>query len=263
MGHEIKVPAENYVYLITVIDRSPQLELATFQEAKGSGALSELLTQTLEPFYTEVRGQHEDLFKKDGGGWKPFADVKREVTELWLDQRLKEIKTAADQNLKEKSPTTLIPDLAASLRFAAWAGKVKSSPNKEVFLADKSLSEVDSNKLPPKAAWIEQFKWDKEDKSITRAVRDEVYEKEKLFALKAGETSPLLTPPNGDLSFIYVKERKVQPDPNLLANQTVGIRNLIGAEAERSYMKRVLADIKSKGAISFDFLQVEPEMINP
>lgn len=254
LDQEVRFPVENYVYVIKVIDRSPSLEVVTFEEAKASGVLSDLLTKTLEPFYTEVRGQHEDKFKKDGS-WKSLGESKRAIAEIWLDKKIKAIKADADKSLKDKTPSNMIPDIAASLRFTGYADKVKGSPVKDSFVKEVSTTEADSNKLASKLPWANQFKWDKEEKKVSRGLHDEIFEKEKLFTLNKGDSSPILTPPNGDLSFLVIKDRKAENDGKLLAQQTVGIRNVIGMEAERDYMKQILALIKDKGAISFDYMQ--------
>lgn len=144
-----------------------------------------------------------------------FAQETREAAELRLAPRLQEISKAAGK--------TLIPDLAASLRFAAWAEQVKKNPALSVKGED-------------------QFKWEKKEEKITRYANSGG--KEELFTLQPGEWSPLLTPPNGDLTLFFVKERKAEVDPLLLAYQTVRIRHALGREAEQHFMKGFLAAMR-------------------
>lgn len=252
LGEEFTLNGDMAVYKIQVIDRSPKLEILSFKDARESGILAEMLNEKLNPLYLEVRN---DKFKREGGEVKPFTEVKREVAEIWLAQKLKDIKTDAEASLKTKAPSTMIPDIAATMRFTGWADKVKNSPHKDLYVSSDVPAEIDSNKLPPLAAWNEQFKWIREKKKVSRSSDEGLFEKDKLYALKKGETSPLITPSNGDLMFIAIEDRKSEPSADLLAKETIGLRSEIGSEAERAYMRALVAKLKAAGAISFDYLQ--------
>lgn len=268
-GEFLRIPGEGFVYEIRVIDPSKGLEIMTFEEAKNSGILTESVNKALESYYDSIKNGHEDKFRKEGGSFKNFSEVKRQVAEMWLEPQLKEINQAAQNSLKDKAPIHMIPDIAASLRFVAWAEKVKEDPDKMSFVRQPKAVETESGQLEEKSPWVDQFKWEKADTKIKRGSDDEVFEKEKLFLLKPHEWSRVLTPPNGDLSFFFLKDKKTEKDPELLALQTLRLRYAIGAEAERTYMRELLEEIKAKGAISFDYLnqpvdspesQLEPAM---
>lgn len=255
VNEDIRLIADGTVYQVRVLDRSPHLEIASYAEMKQSGALAESLTRTLEPYYQTIKSQHDDKFKKEAGGYKNFNDVKRQVAELWLEPKWKEIK----ESLPSKG-ANLIPETLASQRFVAWAEKVKGAADKSPYIREKGVSEVASEKLPQKAPWGEQFKWQKEEKKLTRSGEDPaIREKEKLFNLKTNEWSPILLSPNGNVTFFYVRERKAQMDPSLLAAQTVQIRSSMGLEAGKIYMRSLLDEIKAKKAISFDYLNAPEE----
>lgn len=255
LREEIRLEGDDAVFQVQVLDRSPDLEIASFAEVKQSGALAESLNKVLEPYYQTIKTQHDDKFKKEAGGYRNFNDVKRQVAELWLAPKWKEIKEA----LPSKGEN-LIPETLASQRFVAWAEKVKGAADKSLYIRADKVDESEAEKLPQKAAWDEQFKWQKIEKKLTRSGEDPaIREKEKLFHLKAHEWSPILLAPNGNVTFFYVNERKGQMDPALLAVQTLRIRSSMGEEAEKIYMKGLLAEIKEKKAISFDYMNPSEE----
>lgn len=262
INEEFTLNGDNVVYLIKIIDRSQDLEIVSFENAKNGGILGELLMEKLAPVYQEARGK-DDKFKKENGEYKPLADVKREVAEIWLAPKLKEIKTDADASLKNKAPANMIPDIAATLRFTGWAEKVKSASNKDTYVKQELAMDQDPEKLPSKMKWNDQFKWEKEKKKVSRGTDEGLFDKDKLYALKDGEFSPLLTPSNGDLMFVQLDTRLTAPNSDLLAKETVGVRAEIGAEAERIYMKELLTKIKADNAISLDYMNVGEEIIEP
>jgi GcvH upstream region-like protein len=248
---EIRLPADGFIYQIQVLDRSPKLEIATFEEASNSGVLTESLNRKLEPLFE----QKKSLFEG-----KTFADSKRQVAEMWLEPKLKAIEESAKALLKDKVPAHMIPDIAASLRFSASADQLKQSANKTPYVKETKEGEADPEKLAHKAPWGDQFKWEKANKKISRSSSEQG--KEKLFHLKPNESS-ILTPPNGDVSLFFLKEHKAELNPTLLATQTVQLRSRIGHEAARIRMASLLSLIKAKKAISFDDLNSKFETISP
>lgn len=251
LNQETRLMGDNVVYQIRLIDRSPEWEVVTYEEAKQSGALSESLVAELTPFYSSIRSQHDEKFKKESGDYKNLNEVKRQVVELWLQPKMKEIQKSAGK--------TVIADLVPTLRFVSWANKVRDSQDKSAFLKEETVAEVEPDKLPPKASWGDQFKWERSEKKYTRGSEEGTSEKETLFTLKPQEWSSLLTPPNGDITFFYVKERKAERDPDLLVRQTLSLRSGMGQEEARLLMATLLAEMKEKGAISFDYLNQETE----
>jgi GcvH upstream region-like protein len=252
----VKYQAGTNTYIITVLDKSPELEVMNFSEALS--ALEPLQRKLLEPYYTQVR-EGKDLFKTEKG-FKNFDEVQGDVAALYYETLLNNIKDQAKRSLKDKAPANMIPDIAATYRFYQSADEVKNNPK----LISSFKEESDTAKLPTRQSYQDQFLWTKEARKVSRSSKESLINKKDLFKLKAGEWSAILTPANGDISLYHVLAVENSPMKQARFDETFELQSALGNEAKRSELNRVVPLIKEKGAISFQYLdRAEEEMTPP
>jgi hypothetical protein len=261
-GKSFQYPTDSGVYEIELIEISPSWEIVSFEEARNQGILSELLLAKLTPYYKEIREKHSDQFRTKEGTWKPIEEAKQAVLEYYLEPKFELIRKETEANIKENYTPVLIASTLPSYRFVGWAAKVRSAKDKTPYVYEQAPQ--GDQLLPHKESWADQFKWRVSERSFPRSAKEEgrqdyIPGKEKLFALKAGEFSELMTPPNGDIQFVEVGSASGQIVDKEVEEAVLNVRALLGGEAERNYMKTLLSEIKAKKGISFDWLNVSDE----
>lgn len=244
---------QDHYYRIRVLDRSSGPEALTFEEAEKAGVLAQLSKKVLEPYYLQIR-ETETGFKKDNGSWKEFSEVEEKVAQEYFKPLLSAIE-------KQNNQTSMIPDIAASLRFQYYANQVKSELEKKgssPFVEAKKAPETNPQKLGSRPSLSQQFLFIEEPKTIARS--SEEADLEQVFALKPGQWSPVSTPPHGDITFFQVKAAQIKNDPQQMFSQAAKLNDLIGNEAFLGYFKGVIQELKEKNAISFDYLNHKQEV---
>jgi hypothetical protein len=270
-GKPFEYTTADGVYEIELIDISPSWEIVSFEEARKQGILSELLLAKLTPYYQEIRDKHSDQFRSADGTWKPIAEAKQAVLEYYLEPKFDLIRKETETNIKENSTPLLIASTLPSYRFVGWASKVRSAKDKTPYVYEQPAYAAEEGKLAKKEAWADQFKWRVSERSFPRGTGEDGQQdflpgKEKLFALKSGEFSELMTPSNGDIQFVEVGSHAGLVVDKEVEEAVLGVRALLGGEAQRNYMKALLNEIKAKNGISFDWLNVADQAspsINP
>lgn len=258
MGSPFRFSDKEAIYEIELLAISPDWEVVSFEEARENGSLTELLNKKLEPLYAEVREKEGKRFKTTSGTYKPFEEVKREVAELWLEPKLARLKKDVEKEVKGTSAPLLISETLPGFTFVSWAAEAKRASDKTPYIAVGAPSSEGENTLPYKPSWTDQFKWRVLDKSFSRRGSQDY---SKLFSLKAGETSDLLTPANGDIQFVEVESFSNEPNLKVVDQAVIRVRELLGNEGERAYMKTLVEAIKEKGGISFNWMNAREEVI--
>lgn len=245
----LRFTADNqHHYLITVLEKSPNEEILTFPEADRAGILDLMLDGKLKAYYQK---------NKEAKNWKSYDEVKDLVAEEYSADALN---TIAKQAGKEK----VTPREAATLRFYGMVKEnlellKKNQATSINFISLKNEDKSDkSTQLPVISTPAEQWKMHKEQVALSR--KDDLKNND-LFKLQPNSWTDIITAPNGEVSFFYVKEKKaatVEPSTKMISAQS-----LLSNAAEKNYMKKVIAKIKDDHAISLDYLNQPIETMVP
>ena len=94
---------KKHFYSIQVLDRSLKNSLVPLPDLLADGTLDRVLDRILEEAYPSVRTGRPSEFRKEGGDWKGFSEVKDKVAEVYFAPFIKELDSAAAA-WKEKIP---------------------------------------------------------------------------------------------------------------------------------------------------------------
>lgn len=250
------------LYRISVIDRAPQEEILTFAEADSAGVLDELLDRQLENFYLKIRETKPQEFQKEDSSWKPFADVKDRIADFYFEKIIANIRnsyTTAHPGQQQKLTT---PDLVASFRFYAYAQDVKSKIMQGAidssFLLRSPSTPLES--LHERPLLTDQWKLIKINYQTTRGDDAQEIDAKELFAISDKEWTEIHTPVNGDLYFFQLTKKKSNTEVAAMFDKLQEAHQMLSNDAQRTYMHRILRDLKDKNALSLDYLEprVEP-----
>jgi GcvH upstream region-like protein len=247
-------------YKIKVIEKSPGLEVLSFEEAKRNGILEEMAQKELEIAYVQVRGQNPTPYQNSDKSWKSLDQVQEEVAKEYLKPIYQAIKKELSAHPDAEKYKALENDRLTPYRFAYLGRKnletLQKSPEKkeEIARAKDSPPEKGESELAA------QFKWVETPFTVSRKNFEGLAEGEALLALKPGQWSKVVKAPNGDLYFAFANS-EVTGENNLemLREQVGKARFLLGSEAMRAYLATIIPMLKEKGAISFRFLHLEEE----
>lgn len=239
-------------YRIAVIDRADAQEILTFSEAAADGTLNTILNRILEQYYVANRGKDASLYQNDKGEWKPLSDVKEEVAEQFFKKIVQALKPHLPEDSKTADAKADNKDQAASMRMYAYVNKIKESLEKGDAKADQWIL----SSAPESPSLADQWKIEKTQENLSRdSELSDVLEIGDALALNENEWSSLNKPSNGDLAFYQVKAKgEASVDAEQLSKQIREIQSVLGAEAQRSLMQQILADLKSHDAISLAYL---------
>lgn len=255
-------------YRITVVDRDPQAQTLTFAEADKAGILDKMLDQKLEAYYIKMREGFPKEFQKEDQSWQPFEDVKNAVADHYFEKLLRAIRDDYAAGIApEKAPQTMISDYAASLRLFSQARQSKKTmeqdPSSIAKLAQESKEETPGDKLPERIALTNQWKWVRMPYHVSRSTDEDLLNKKEVFSMPAESWSKVRTLPNGDITFFHLKQKGEVADKvvsDALKEKIAKARELLSDDAQQQLMKRMLAEIKEKHAISLEYLNRGPEM---
>lgn len=255
----------NIYYRITVVDRSSEQEILTFGDAQKDGVLDELLDKQLEAYYQQVRDSHPKEFQQDDKSWKPYAEVKDQVADLYFAKILKAIRNDyAAAIAPAKVPDPMLSDISASLRFYSYMREFQAKARKDPKAAEPylQLTEVvaGADKLPPRYGLADQWKLEKIAYQSERGNEGGDVDLTEVFALAPNSWSKVHTPANGDLNVFYLVAKGNDAAPESLGERVSTAHRLLSDDAQRVLMQHVLHEIKEKKAISLDYLDQSPEM---
>lgn len=222
-------------YRIAVLERSPNQEILSFAEANREGILDSLVEKQLQSEYDAHKEQYQ----------KPLADVKELVAEQVYGNILQAIRKDAEGKVPASQ---LSNDLTASLRFYNYMRsskeRLKNFPDSE-----KSLVAVENETNTLKDQW----KLEKKAFITMRKNTGDPLNKEEIFTLKEKSWSDVNTLPNGEVFFLFAKEKGVD-SPMPKAEQIAGSHELLSDEAMQMLAKQLLASFKEKNAISLSYM---------
>lgn len=252
---------KNTFYRVTVLERTPKEEVLTFAEANSEGILDQLLDRKMEEYYGKIRDQHPADFQQDDKAWKPYADVKTKVADLYFDKLLKAIRNDYASANKDKNPPSTTGDWAASHRFNSVArelqAKLKKNPADAETLVRQVEQEAPSEEhLQQRSSLADQWKWVKAPYQVHRGtkIEDLDIDKEEILALGPDAWTIVHAPINGDLFFFQMKQKVNTSDIAATYDKLHEAHGLLADDAQRTYMHRVVGDLKANNAISLDYL---------
>lgn len=250
---------KNHIYKIVVYKRFPKEEILTFAEANREGILDPLLDQKLESYYEKNRDKSPSEFQKEDKSWKPFSDVKGKVADLYFEKILKEITKDYAKGLNEKEKK-LTNDQIASLRFFAFARQIKEKLKKGSTETANLIRDSASVKSNERVEAKDQWKLERIEEKFNRSTpgKEEI-DKEEILALAPGTWTNIHTPINGNLYFFSLNTKEAFADPTTFSDNIYEEHKLLSYAAQRFYMKQFLEQIKSKNAISLNFMNTSNE----
>lgn len=253
---------QNY-YRITVVERAPKKEIITFAEGVKDNSLEQLLQSKLEAYYQTIRNNDPQAFQNADKSWKPFEEVKNQVADLYFANLLNAIsKDYATAVGADQAPQKLINELAASLRFYAYArealDKITTDPRaKEKYVLSPGSEEVSKDETKSLA---DQWKFQETLSNYERGSTEKRIDLTKVFALKPGEWVDVQTPASGNLYFFEVLKKGSNANSKALGKKIEQARTLLSDDAQNVLMEHLLREIKARNAISLDYLSQGTEM---
>ncbi len=236
-------PDQRHFYKISVMARSPNEEILTFDEANRDGTLDAVLNRRLEAYYNENRQKNPELFQKADQTWKEFAEVSNQVADLMFAKEKGKAEGVASKN-----------PLYAYVQKAEKA--IEKNPT-DALAWYKDSQEVPEalNTLPPAPSLKDQWKLEKSTQRLERsAKKDPALHDKALFALTIKEWSPVYATADGDIFFFQLEKKGNAVDDKIIGTKVEQAHAILSADAQRMLMYQVLQQIKTKNAISFDYL---------
>jgi GcvH upstream region-like protein len=228
---------KNTFYRVSVLERTPQEEVLTFAEASNEGILDQLLD----------RKKSEDPN---------------------FDKILNAIRKDYASNNADKTVPSTTDDWAASQRFNFVARNLQAKLKKNPADADTlvRLEEKDTSPeehLQKRSSLANQWKWVKAPYQVHRGTKidDLDIDKEEILALGPDAWTKVNTPINGDIFFFQMKQRVNNEDVEATYDKLHQAHGLMADDAQRTYMHAVIDDLKSKNAISLDYLDRNIELM--
>lgn len=222
------------LYRFEEIEKLKDPHILTFRDAKSQGILARIVDRSLSAAYPKLREKHRSKFESEQGSWRPFSTVRGEVAKIVYRDVFDAI-----QGLEERNWTD---DLYAKFRLLTATRKAYQAP-------DDFTRHMDTLE--------DQFKLERSELSIQRTSQEE-WMKEKAFVMMPNEWSPIRVPPNGELSFFYLIDKK--PCENPILEQISFGKELIAADAQRYLAEKLLESIFQTKSIAIP-MEVENEPI--
>lgn len=249
----------NNYYRIKVLERSPSEEIMTFDEASKEGILDQLLNTKLEKYYKDNRSKNTAEFRLDDGSWRPFAEVKDRVAELYFAKLTQAIRTDYEKASGKEGNETMTGDQTASLRFYAYMRDIKNQLKEGTSEAQNAIKEASADNSP-QSEWKDQWKLERAPYTADRATEANDIDLTEILALAPGEWTKVQTPINGDVYFFQLQNKQMPENTAEVEKQLQEAHQIMSDDAQRTLMYRLVAELKDKNAISIDYLNRSAEM---
>lgn len=250
-------------YRFRVLRRSDDIEVVTFAEALASGVLDEKVDKELESYYSQVREKSPELFHRPDGRWKLFADVKDQVADLYFAALIKEVwEDYVKVNDKSSAPENPTGQFAAKYRFYQRMRQARERLQEHLDSKEFVLAETPSGDKAVEEGWSktislqDQWKLERSEVSEQRASVSQEGSLSQAFAFEKGAWSSVHSEDKG-LAFFYVKDKGQAHDSQALQSKREETARLLGAEAQRVFMKEVLDLFQEKNALQLPKVQEE------
>lgn len=243
-------------YKIEVLDRAGEKEILTFAEANREGVLDELLNRRLQAYYLEIRREHPNKFQHVDKTWKDFVVVKDDVARIYF----KDVIDRLSKRYPTENGKILTDEWLASNRLRPYAEKmwteVKRAPESQSQFVVEVQSENDDS-FAERQPLENQWKMVSRNYQIERNRADRDFE--EIFQLNVGEWSGLLIPRNGDISFFHVKKKGADAEKAVIAEEMVGIHQMLSNDAQQVLMRQIVEEINAKEAFNLEYMNPRGE----
>ncbi len=201
-------------YRIMNVKKIADRQIRTFVSMKQDGTLKKVLERYLEQQYPKIREQRRSEFVLKSDEWKPFSEVKEQVGWAVYAEvcRAIEIKEKLDKPSKDQY---IRCRLAYPVRSA--------------------LKAISQNSSQPVV--LPEFQLVRQEKKLERSLEPDWVHSEA-FSLQPREWSSIHTSENGQMSFLYVKEKVLPSEPNL--NPLAAGKMMLSNEAMHRLAKRMI-----------------------
>jgi hypothetical protein len=188
--------------------------------------------RSLSAAYPKVRTKSPAKFASENGSWKPFAEVKSELAKLHFSEVFQAIK-----KLEKKEEWTdglfaqyrLLPATRAAYK------DLRIDPEHPKWILENSSEQL-----------ADQFKLERKELPIQRTSQEK-WMKEKAFVMMPSDWSPIRVPPNGELSFFYLIDKK--PCENPVLDHIAFGKESIAADAERFLAEKLIESLLQHNSI--------------
>jgi hypothetical protein len=138
--------------------------------------------------------------------------------------------------------------------------KLKKDPQKAEQYVNKVSAQGTDEKLSAKNPLADQWKLQESTYHTERGNEGRELNLAEAFSMKPGTWVSVQTPANGDLYFFELTKKGTDAT-SLALNKKIGeARTLLSDDAQRVLMEHLLREMKSKHAISLDFMSQGTEM---
>jgi GcvH upstream region-like protein len=245
----------NY-YRIRLIDRDPTKQLLTYAEAKKEGSLDKLVKKKLDADYLTIRDGRASEFQKADKSWKPIDEVQDQVADHYFEKVLKAIREA---NKEYAGPIN--GDFYASHRLYSYVSgvqsQIRSDPSKAAsLLTQPAKSPESADKLAASEELKNQWRLNRVDYRLSRSEsskRDPI-KADELLALASKGWSKVYAAPSGNIVFFQLEQKTNEASPEEIASKVEETQQIVGNEAQRYLMGKMLNAMQEKKAISLDYL---------
>lgn len=251
-------------YRITVRDRDPDWTIMSFAEASSDETLNKKVLSLLEPFYTKIRASDPEKYRKADQSWKSIEEVQDAVAADYF----KDLLTAIEKEYRGTLPGTKDTEALGSRGAAAYRFLWYVRQAREQIMKDASKASVwvateaqmtEDNKLPPISALANQWKLLDSSFTLRRSDDGASAGREVIFDLKPDQWSNVGARPSGDLWFFQMKSIGPAENSVIVGQAMRRAHEELGGDGERMLMYQVMDLIKQKNAISFLYLERQPE----
>lgn len=255
---------QKYFY-IRVIERKPDWEILTFAEANKKGVLDIIVDRQLEEYYKKVQSQYPATFQKEDKSWKSFSEARSSVADLYYAKSLNAIRNDYTKAIpKEKKNELSTGDLTAPYRLYSHVRNASAvlmkTPEKSIEVIRESPKHTDNEKFADREPLANQWKLEKIDYRVERSGDEKKLNPAEVFPLALDGWTQVQTLPNGEIYFFHKTGNEASGVSTLVAEKIDQARRILSDDAQKAYMRQLVADIKAKNAISLDYLNQSMEM---
>lgn len=241
-------PDGKITYTIEVVDNSQQPEILLFAEALERGIMDSLLQKELEAHYVKIREQRKTEFSQANGGWKPLAEVSKEVAA----DRFATLFKGKAGTPKETAVSYLLPAMQ-KMREALVA-----NPSDTKWFREVSDEKNGAKETPPLLQ--DQWKLLKSSYAVDRSDFGEAgLESGQIFALQPGNWTSVSSSALGDMAFFHLKDFEKRQNLEELGNKVLGGQALIASESQKAFFRTRIDEMKVKGELTLEFFRKNEE----
>ncbi len=222
-GASLTVASDFTLYRIEQIEQESNLRIRSLADMKQDGSLLELVDSHLEKKYVQIRETTPSVFQAEGGGWRPFSEVKEKVgMAVYADL----IRSIDRQEKTSNQPISFyVSRRMAGPMHHAWD---------------------EAQKEPIEMKGIDQFKLVRQEKELHRTAEENWMNNEAFFMVP-NQWSPVYVPEDGQIVFFYLQEKKWDEEPVLAQMQAA--KTTISKNAQLYLAKALLGKIQKHKAI--------------